>query len=194
MLKQNYHHGNLKATLIHKGSELLNEVGYDSFSMRKLANVCGVSHSAPYRHFKNKDELISNIMSKALENFNYYLKQSIKEISDPKEAIAEIGRQYVKFFVENPDYLKLLLLTNSPSNIKIENKEVIFNVTPPFQTFKKYYKRYLKSTSISESEMIIDIMSKWSTIHGITILLVKQNIVIEDNYMDYINEIIKKLL
>jgi AcrR family transcriptional regulator len=42
--------------MIDAGIELINEKGADGFSLRKVAERCGVSHSAPYKHFKNKDD------------------------------------------------------------------------------------------------------------------------------------------
>ncbi len=194
MIKQNYHHGNLKETLIDKGLELLNQVGYEAFSMRKLATICGVSHSAPYRHFKNKDELISSIRLKALELFYKYLKVSLKYRPNPKDVIKEMGRQYVKFFVENPDYLDILYLNNFPGNIKIQDDQALFSDSPPFNLFTKNCIEYLEFISVDKNEIMIDIMSIWSMIHGLTILLVKENIIIKNTYMDYVDKIINKLL
>jgi len=194
LIKQNYHHGNLKETLIDKGLELLNQVGYEAFSMRKLATICGVSHSAPYRHFKNKDELISSIRLKALELFYKYLKVSLKYRPNPKDVIKEMGRQYVKFFVENPDYLDILYLNNFPGNIKIQDDQALFSDSPPFNLFTKNCIEYLEFISVDKNEIMIDIMSIWSMIHGLTILLVKENIIIKNTYMDYVDKIINKLL
>lgn len=195
MIKQNYHHGNLKETLIDKGLELLNQVGYEAFSMRKLAIICGVSHSAPYRHFKSKDELISTIRSKALEHFHQYLKASLKHRPTPREIIKEIGKQYVKFFVDNPDYLDFLFLNSSPGNIKIQNDQALIINNPPFKFLIENCIKYLESVSVDKNETMINIMSIWSMLHGLTVLLVKENIIIKkDAYMDYVDKIIERLL
>ena len=62
------------------------------------------------------------------------------------------------------------------------------------EIFTETYIRYLESTSINKNEMIVNIISMWSIVHGLTMLLVNKNIVIDDNYMDYISEIIDKVL
>lgn len=49
MEEKNYHHGDLKKQMILKGLELLNEKGIDGFSLRKIASMCNVSHTAPYK-------------------------------------------------------------------------------------------------------------------------------------------------
>ncbi len=52
MASDTYHHGDLKESLIIEGLKLFNEEGADKFSLRKVAALCNVSHSAPYKHFK----------------------------------------------------------------------------------------------------------------------------------------------
>ncbi|WP_432666385.1 TetR/AcrR family transcriptional regulator [Wukongibacter baidiensis] len=194
MIKQNYHHGNLKETLIDKGLELLNQVGYEAFSMRKLATICGVSHSAPYRHFKDKDELISAIRLKALEHFKQYLNASLKYFSDPRELLKETGKQSVKFFVENPDYLDILILNTLPNNIKIQNNQVLFSDNPTINFLVENCLKCLESISVDQNDFMINVMSIGSMIYGLTILLVKEHIIIKDSYMDYVDKILSKLL
>ena len=58
-----YHHGDLKECLIKAGLKLLVEEGVDNFSLRKTAAMCNVSHAAPYKHFKNKEELIKDLLN-----------------------------------------------------------------------------------------------------------------------------------
>ena len=57
-LKQSYHHKDLRNALIEKGIEIVSKEGIHSFSLRKVAAACGVSHAAPYSHFQNKEELL----------------------------------------------------------------------------------------------------------------------------------------
>ena len=52
MPAQTYHHGDLKTQLIREGLKLLDAEGYQGFTLRKVAKLCGVSQTAPYRHFK----------------------------------------------------------------------------------------------------------------------------------------------
>lgn len=52
-----------KQELINNGLLLLNKEGIENFSLRKVARMCGVSHTAPYKHFEDKDALINEIVS-----------------------------------------------------------------------------------------------------------------------------------
>lgn len=61
-----YHHGNLRESLIQAGDEELKLKGIQNLSLREIAKRAGVSHNAPYRHFKHKSELIDSIVEKSL--------------------------------------------------------------------------------------------------------------------------------
>lgn len=64
-LMANYHHGNLEEALISTGAEELDRVGPTALSLRSIASKAGVSHNAPYRHFRHKEALIFAICEKA---------------------------------------------------------------------------------------------------------------------------------
>ncbi len=59
--KKTYHHGDLKNALIKAGVEILAKDGVSGLSLRKVALRAGVSHSAPYSHFADKQALIAAI-------------------------------------------------------------------------------------------------------------------------------------
>ena len=61
MRSKQYHHGDLKVSLIEAANTILLRDGADALSLRAIAAEVGVSHMAPYAHFKNKKELISSI-------------------------------------------------------------------------------------------------------------------------------------
>jgi len=56
-----YHHGNLRAALIQCGLELMERDGIHALTLRAIGEQLGVSRSAAYRHFKDKEALLSAI-------------------------------------------------------------------------------------------------------------------------------------
>jgi len=60
--KKQYHHPDLRQTLLDEAVKLIDDEGLRGFSLRKLAVRAGVSHAAPYRHFENKDEILVILM------------------------------------------------------------------------------------------------------------------------------------
>ena len=59
--RTNYHHGDLRLSLVKAAGELIQEQDVEALSMRKLADHVGVSRTAPYHHFKDKNELLCAI-------------------------------------------------------------------------------------------------------------------------------------
>ncbi|HAD65476.1 MAG TPA: TetR family transcriptional regulator, partial [Alcanivorax sp.] len=50
-----YHHGDLHAALLREAAVLLREQGVEGLSLRRLAERAGVSRTAPYHHFTDKN-------------------------------------------------------------------------------------------------------------------------------------------
>jgi AcrR family transcriptional regulator len=56
-----YHHGNLKPALVRAALQLIGKRGADAWTLREVARRAGVSHAAPYRHFRNKEALLAEV-------------------------------------------------------------------------------------------------------------------------------------
>jgi len=56
-----YHHSDLRGALLRSSLELLRDPASGDFTLREVARRAGVSHNAPYRHFRDKDDLLAAI-------------------------------------------------------------------------------------------------------------------------------------
>lgn len=83
--------------------------GFDGFSMRRVANACGVSCAAPYKHFKNKNELLESVISYINEKWLERQDKTIARFADEplRRQLIELSREYVRFMVENPRFLTI---------------------------------------------------------------------------------------
>ena len=81
--------------------------GFESFSMRRVANACGVSCAAPYKHFKNKSELLASVISYINEKWLERQEKTIARFADAplRRQLIELSCEYVRFMVENPRFL-----------------------------------------------------------------------------------------
>ncbi|MDR3588014.1 MAG: TetR/AcrR family transcriptional regulator [Desulfosporosinus sp.] len=192
MQNQSYHHGDLKAELIRMGLKLLDQEGYERFSLRKVAKACNVSQTAPYRHFKDKDQLIAAIAAEATKEFDQSLKQALEKFpDDPKKQLKEMGIAYVNFFVHNPEYLRLLFLSDIKSKMKIDPclSENHFLDGHPFHTFFNAVKRYKNNSpneTMGEKELMLYC---WGLVHGISVLIANRDIPFEGDYAKLVSSI-----
>jgi AcrR family transcriptional regulator len=68
-----YHHGNLKEALIRAALELIAQKGPAGFTFAEAARWAGVSPAAPYRHFRDRDELMANVALRGFQKFEVVL-------------------------------------------------------------------------------------------------------------------------
>ncbi len=192
MTKESYHHGDLKTELIKKGLKILDEDGFDGFSMRKVAKACNVSQTAPYRHFKDKNELIQAIAVTALQEFDQSLEKAFNEDGDPKQQLKNMGVYYIRFFTENPEYMRLLFFGNA----QVWMREAVKNechsgYEHPYSALEravKNYKAAYPGDERSEDELVVYC---WGLVHGIAVLLVNNEIPKQDGYMALVERVIQ---
>ena len=93
MPKKQYHHKDLRNALIEKGIEIVNSEGLHSFSLRKVAAACGVSHAAPYSHFQSKEELLDAMQQHITDQFSQMLDEVILNYENTPELLKNIFRR-----------------------------------------------------------------------------------------------------
>jgi AcrR family transcriptional regulator len=99
-----YHHGDLKNALIQAGAELLAREGTAGLTLRKAARRAGVSHSAPYAHFADKQALLAAISTDALGLvLERIAAVSRRHRGDPLRQLQEAAWETVRFGLEQPD-------------------------------------------------------------------------------------------
>lgn len=216
MAPENYHHDNLKSELIEKGLRLLDQEGYEGFSLRKVAKACNASHAAPYRHFRNKDELIVAIAKEAMGKFSGALQQAVdKYPNNPKYQLKEMGCAYVEFFAKNPEYLRLMFLSDLSERFKdrlrnnVSAKEIADqNSNDAFEILSETVKRYKadsaeipaefppdhSAAALNDSDPMIEqealLLYCWGLVHGIAILTARKDFPYQGDYVELARKVI----
>lgn len=104
-----YHHGDLKSSLIEAANTILVRDGADALSLRAIAAEVGVSHMAPYAHFKNKKELMQAVATAGFVQMSATMEQAKAKYTKSEELILEYGAAYLAFAIENVQLYRLML-------------------------------------------------------------------------------------
>ena len=100
-----YHHGNLREALIRAALELIAAKGAAGFTFAEAARFAGVSPAAPYRHFRDRDELMANVAQRGFEQFEAALARAWDDgRPEPFAALDRLGRAYLEFARAQPAF------------------------------------------------------------------------------------------
>ena len=72
-----YHHGNLKEALVRAALDLIAEKGPAGFTFADAARWAGFRPAAPYRHFRDRDELLADVARRGFEQFTAALAERL---------------------------------------------------------------------------------------------------------------------
>jgi len=98
--RSSYHHGDLPAALVDAAFELIGENGVHGFSVAEAARRTGVSISAPYRHFADRDELLAACATAACEAIRVDFEAALAAHDSPADQLAAAIAAYVRFAAE----------------------------------------------------------------------------------------------
>ena len=103
--ERGYHHGNLKEALLQAALDLIGQKGAAGFTFADAARMAGVSPAAPYRHFRDRDELLSSIAQRGFEQFAAALTSAWDD-GRPELASAfdRVGKAYLAFARDEPAF------------------------------------------------------------------------------------------
>lgn len=94
----------LKERLLAAGIDEIVTHGVKDFSLRRVAAACGASCAAPYKHFKNKDDFVLQIIDYVHDKWELLRTQIAEAFDNPDERIVELCVASVRFKLANPLY------------------------------------------------------------------------------------------
>jgi AcrR family transcriptional regulator len=99
-----YHHGNLGPALIAAARELLDSDGPGAVSLREAARRVGVSATATYRHFTDKDHLLSAVAAEGYREF----AEKLRAVDVSGDGFSQMGVAYIEFALAHPGLFRLM--------------------------------------------------------------------------------------
>lgn len=189
-MDKKYHHENLRIELIKAGIHMIQEMGIEKLSLRKLAKQCNVSEAAPYSHFKNKDELLFAMHEYITQQLQNCLEEAYEstERKDSPDAIMNIGKAYVMFFIQYPEYYTFLF-TQPCVKINLSTKNSAEDFLP-FQYFKEKAYSVYRNKNFSENRIKYGVIAMWAKVHGIASIASMKGIEKDFEWEDVLEKIL----
>ena len=107
---KSYHHGDLRRVLIEAALRLAREGGPQAVSVREAARRAGVSAGAPFRHFADRDALMTAVAEEAQRRFRSEIEAALTEVSagDPLQRFRAFGLAYLRWAMKNPAHFEII--------------------------------------------------------------------------------------
>ncbi|PCJ33091.1 MAG: TetR family transcriptional regulator [Alphaproteobacteria bacterium] len=174
LARKSYHHGNLRKTLIDSALEILEEGTLADLSLRALARKAGVSQTAPYRHFEDKEALIAVLIEEGMRKLGQAMMEIMAMGIPPVERLQKLGMRYVEFSEACPAHFKVMF------EYELDNYEkycALHEVSSQgFQCLRDTVLECLALPNARDIDPAVAQFSAWSMVHGLSVLLMNQSL------------------
>lgn len=155
-----YHHGDLPGALVRAAMELLEDDGATELSLRAVARRAGVSTAAPYRHFADRNALLSAVAAVGYRELAGELIAAHPEPTTP-EGIAALAVAYVRFALARPGLFRVMFAEQCDAN----SPERVAAVA----AIQEYLNSIVRQAFPSADEEAMAIAT-WGMVHGLAFL------------------------
>ncbi|MCF3118993.1 TetR/AcrR family transcriptional regulator [Streptomyces arenae] len=156
-----YHHGDLRAACLRAARELLEEDGSAGLSLRAVARRAGVSATAPYRHFADRDALVSGVAAQGYRELTEKLTAAHPSPSTPDD-LAALSVVYVRFALEHPALFRAMFA--EPCDPTSEERVAATTV------IREYVQGIVRSAFPHADDPAALSTTIWALVHGLAFL------------------------
>lgn len=168
-VKKPYHHGDLRQKLLDAATQLIAEGGVENLSIRKLADSVGVSRTAPYHHFKDKNALLCAIAEQGFQAQDRLVESmmTLQAELTPTELFERYVLTYIRFAEQEQETYDLMYGRDIwKSGEPTESLQTVS---------KNCFKNWLTWVEILQQHGIFDpqqptlrvAQSSWAALHGL---------------------------
>lgn len=158
--KATYHHGDLRAACVRAAMELLDERGETALSLRAVARRAGVSPSAPYRHYADREALVSAVAAVGYRQLAERLAAAHPSPSTAQQ-LASVATAYVQFALERPALFRIMF----GESCDRDNDERVAATAAV-----SLYVRAIVERSFPQADADALATAVWALVHGLALL------------------------
>lgn len=186
--RTSYHHGNLQAELLAGAMTLVRTGGPENFSLRSLAGAIGVSPSAVYHYYSDKDSLIETLCTQLFTEMAEMQREALEAIPGKsakaaKERFRAIGRVYFQWAVREPHLFHMMFSGHSDLT-KADSAKAAD--TDAYQTLTGSLDELLEVGVLNPKIRPYGEMIAWAAVHGAASLIL-EGVMPRDNFEDLLD-------
>lgn len=169
---KSYHHGDLRNALILAAAELIEESGSVDFAMVEAARKAGVSSAAPYRHFRDKDDLLLSVAHLGFMALTEASRDAVAN-SEPGsiDSIVRLGETYIRFMLEHRPFVDLMWGDHGARAMDTESVDLRGS---GFYVLVDAVTAVCDRKGMKSYDAIEIATQLWSTVHGLSALAMNE--------------------
>lgn len=162
-----YHHGSLRAALLEAARRELHEVGWLALSLRSVARRAGVTHTAAYHHFADKDALLADVAVEGFQLLDRRMAEAMDAAgADPVDRLMAAAHGYIRMAAEDPAAYDLMF-NGCDTDVSAELQRT---GAEPFRRLVAAVKAARESAGIDDDRLLDEAMLHWEVVHGLATL------------------------
>src|ERR1700716_1813627 len=173
-----YHHGALHSALSEASIALAREGGPDRVVLREAARVAGVSHSAAYRHFADREALLVEVSQRARSELAAEMRRRVNRAEDPLQRLQAVGTAYVDFALTQPGLFSTAFISHPAATDPADLDRPAQPATPyptdgpePFDILGQVLDQAQTAGLLDPRRRPGAEIAVWSAVHGLASLL-----------------------
>jgi AcrR family transcriptional regulator len=172
-----YHHGDLRAALIAEGLRLLAVRDAEALSLREVARGVGVSATSVYRHFPDKEALLTALALEGLARLGAAQRAASEAAGGGQAGFAATGRAYVRFALANPALFRLIFTTPALAALKVDGKL-------DSEAGALLQANAVAAAARQGGEAAVHAVQAWALVHGLAMLMLDGQIPPDEALID----------
>jgi AcrR family transcriptional regulator len=158
-LKTGYHHGDLPTALVDAGLHLTRAGGPDALTIREATRRVGVSPNAAYRHFVDREALLSAVASAIQHRMAARMQSSARRHTSDR--LRAVGMGYIKFALDEPGWFTVAFFGADPVGLGVETASA-----PPYLALVDALDAMVDAGALAPNRRVGAEWPCWSAVHG----------------------------
>jgi AcrR family transcriptional regulator len=169
--KKGYHHGALHSALIEASIALAREGGPDRVVLREAARAAGVSHSAAYRHFADREALLAEVSGHARKELAAEMRRRVNRTNDTRKRLRAVGTAYIDFALRQPGLFRTAF-TSHPATSRNDDHDRPADAAEPYEILGQVLDEAQAAGLLDPGRRPGAEIAIWSAVHGLACLLI----------------------
>lgn len=165
-----YHHGDLRRALIDEALRTIDKAGVEGLTLRGVGEALGVSRTALYRHFSDKQALVAAVAREGFRTLRLALLSAWDRAGRSRLGFEAMGEAYLQFAVAHPSHYRVMFGRFADSGMR--DPELVTEAEGAFQALVDALLEQQREGIVRKDDAVMLAQFVWSVVHGIAMLTI----------------------